>query len=94
MSAGRKSNQDLVTSDIFALQDAELRDHITALQQELNRLKESVVPSVNECNALIALSHAELTSRSTDRMAKRALSLSVVAIVISCAAAVLPALIG
>ena len=94
MSAGGKSNQELVTTDIFGLRDSELRDHISALQQERNRLKQSVVPSVSECNALIALSHAELTSRATDRMAKRALLLSVVAIVISCAVAVLPALIG
>ena len=92
--AGRKSNIDLVTTDVFALSDRELRVHITALQDERNRLKQTVVPSVGECNTLIALAHSALNSRATDRMAKRALWLSVAAIVATCVVAILPLLAG
>ena len=87
-----KTNQELATTDIFALDDDTLKMHINALQAERNQLKATVVPSVSECNALIALAQAELSSRATDRIAKRALWLSVAAIGISCVLGLLPLL--
>ncbi|MFC3786850.1 uncharacterized small protein (DUF1192 family) [Sphingopyxis italica] len=89
-----KSNQELVTTDLFVLNDRDLRTHINALQAERNRLKASVVPSVAECNTLIALAHAELSARSTDRLAKRALGVSVVAVVLSVAGVLAQIFIG
>ena len=79
----RRSNKELATTDIFALNDQALKQHINALQDERNRLKDSVVPSVGECNTLITLCHADLSARSTDRLAKRAIYISVIAIIIS-----------
>ena len=90
----RKTNEELVTADMFALNDRELKAHINALQGERNCLKQSVVPSVSECDTLIALAHAELSARATDRMARRAIWLSVTAIVVTCAVSIFPALMG
>lgn len=94
IESGRKSNKELVTTDMFALDDSALRSHINDLQDERNRLKNSVVPSVSECNTLIMLAHAELSSRATDRLSKRAIGISVVAIVVSCAAGLLEIALG
>lgn len=74
----------LVGTDIYKLSDADLRGHITELQSERAHLKIHVVPSISECDTLIGLAHSELSSRASDRMAKRALLLSVIAIVVTC----------
>jgi hypothetical protein len=87
---GSKTNVELATTDVFALSDEALKAHINALQEERNHLKKTVIPSVGECNTLIALAHAELSSRSADRMSRRALWLALAAFVISCLAGVLP----
>ena len=79
----RKNNKELVTTDLFLLDDKALKNHIYELQDERNRLKNSVVPSVSECNTLIAIAHAELSARSTDRLAKWALFISVASIFFS-----------
>lgn len=84
-----KTNEELVTADLFALNDGELKAHIDALQAERNRLKKSVVPSVAECNGLIALAQAELSARASDRKASRALWLSVTAIIVTCVLSIL-----
>ena len=86
---GRKNNKDLVTTDLFVLDNKALKNHINVLQDERNRLKNSVVPSVSECNTLIALAHAELSARSTDRLAKWALAISVASILFSSVVTVL-----
>jgi hypothetical protein len=89
-----KTNYELANSDVFSLNDRELKVHINALQAERNRLKQSVVPSVGECNTLIALARAELSARASDRKANLALWLSVTAIVVTCAVSILPILMG
>jgi hypothetical protein len=89
-----KSNFELVTTDIFVLNDHDLRLHINDLQNERNQLKTTVVPNVAECNVLIGLAHSELSSRATDRLAKRAIYISVLAIVISCGAPVMEVVFG
>jgi hypothetical protein len=94
MEVSRKSNQELMTTDLFSLDDNGLRVHIQQVQAERDRLKNSVVPSVNECNEMIALAHAVLSSRSTDRATRRALQLSIIAILVSGLVAVIPILVG
>ena len=79
------SNQELATTDIFALSDEGLKDHINSLQSERNQLKQTVVPSVSECNTLIALAHSELASRASDRTARQAFWSSMIAIGIAVA---------
>src|SRR3546814_11399750 len=79
---------------MFALTDRELKAHINALQAERNLLKQYVVPSVGECNTLIAIAHAELSSRASDRMGKRAIWLSVAAIFTTLVASIFPMLTG
>jgi hypothetical protein len=94
MDSGRKGNLELVTTDMFSLNDTDLRQHINDLQAERNCLKNSVVPSVGECNTLIALAYAELSARASDRLAKRALYISLAAVLISCGASVLEIAFG
>jgi uncharacterized small protein (DUF1192 family) len=81
----RKSNQELATTDIFVLSDDDLKAHINDLQDERNQLKQSVVPSVGECNTLIALAQSELASRASDRTARQAFWSSMIAIGIAVA---------
>ena len=93
MAEGNKrSDYALATTDIFSLKDSELKAHINDLQSQRNELKGSVVPSVGECNTLIALAHAELSSRATDRLARKAIWLSATAIFVSCALTLVPIL--
>jgi 3-methyladenine DNA glycosylase/8-oxoguanine DNA glycosylase len=83
MELERKSNQELMTTDVFSLDDRALKQHIRHLQSERNELKRMVVPSVSECNAMISLASAELSGRASDRLGKRAIWLSMVAVVLA-----------
>jgi uncharacterized small protein (DUF1192 family) len=82
-TTGRISNQELVGKDIFAMSSKELKQHMADLLDERRRLKNSVVPSVTECDNLLGLSQAELNSRSSARLAKVALFISVISILAS-----------
>jgi hypothetical protein len=91
--ADHKTNEELVNTDMFALNDQELKRHIKALQVERNRLKQSVVPSVSECDTLIALALTELSGRISNRKTNYALWLSVTAIVVTCIIAIVQMLV-
>ena len=82
-TTGRISNQELVGKDIFAMSFKELKKHTADLLDERRRLKTSVVPSVTECDNLLGLSQAELNSRSSARLAKVALLISLLSILAS-----------
>jgi hypothetical protein len=83
MGQEEKSNEELMTTNIFSLDDRALKTHIRHVQIERNQLKIRVVPSVNECNAMISLASAELSARAADRLGRRALWLSLIAVILA-----------
>jgi hypothetical protein len=83
MTEGRLDYQTLVGVDIFELNQRALKSHMKQLLAERRRLKQSVVPSVSECDNLLALCQAEINSRSSSKIAYAAIIISVVSIVTS-----------
>lgn len=81
-----KSNFELMTTDLFTLSDSELSAHIQTLQIERNNLKRTVVPSVSECNEMISLARMELSSRSSEKLARSAHKISIAATLLALAA--------
>jgi hypothetical protein len=85
---GRIDNQELVGRDVFSMSSKELKQHMTDLLQERRRLKNSVVPSVSECDNLLSLSQAELNSRSSSKVAYAAIGISIISLIVAVCALV------
>ncbi|MGP1282906.1 MAG: hypothetical protein ACTS1X_08020 [Parasphingopyxis sp.] len=81
--AAGKEYHELINTDIFDLDDQQLRKHVNALQEKREKLARSVVPSVSQCDQMISLAHAELSTRSAAKLARRAIWISVGSVILT-----------
>lgn len=75
--------KDLLIYDVFSAKDKDLRAHIIDLQKERESLLNVTQPSLNQIIQQIELAQHELSSRSTTRLSKLSIGISLLAILIA-----------
>lgn len=77
------SYNDVVRTDPFDLNDREVRSLIVRLSQHREQQLENVTPSVNALNERIELAHRELAIRSSGKLAKIAISIATLSLLVT-----------